>query len=75
MRFVPPGPAWREGTAKRKTDARYRGSPDDVKPLENDRVIRTGSKRIVLKALYHEVKLGRVERFEKDGRTWLRATL
>jgi hypothetical protein len=72
MRFVPPGPAWREGTAKRKTDARYRGAPDEVRDMENLRVIRTGSKRIVLKAIYHECKTGRLEKFEREGRPWIR---
>ena len=72
MRFVPPGPAWREGMAKRKTDATYRGASDEVRPLENIRVIRTGSKRIVLKAIYYECKAGRLTKFEREGRTWLR---
>lgn len=72
MRFVPPGPAWREGTAKRKTDARYRGADDEVSGLENERVIRNGSKRIVLRALYHETKVGRMTKFERDGRKWIR---
>jgi hypothetical protein len=73
MRFVPPGPAWREGMAKRKTDAVYRGaSSEEVRSLENIRVIRTGSKRIVLKAIYYECKAGRLAKFEREGRTWVR---
>lgn len=73
MALVPPGPAWREGQAKRKTDAKYRGAEaDDVSELERLRVIRNGSKRIVLKSLYYERKSGRLEKFEKDGRDWLR---
>jgi hypothetical protein len=72
MTFVPPGPAWREGTAKRKTDARYRGGSEDLSEMENLRVIRNGQKRIVLKAIYHERKVGRLERFQRDGRDWLR---
>lgn len=70
--LVPPGPAWREGTAKRRTDARYRGVGDELTELENLRVIRNGQKRIVLKSLYYERKAGRMERFEQDGRPWLR---
>jgi hypothetical protein len=76
MRFVPPGPAWREGTAKRKTDARYRGGDEAVPALENLRVVRNGSARIVLKALWYEVnKAGTMEKFERDGRTWLRTLI
>src|SRR5437762_460044 len=73
MSFVPHGPAWREGMAKRKTDARYRGSSEDVNELENLRVVRNGQKRIILKHIYHERKVGRLEKFERDGRPWLRA--
>jgi hypothetical protein len=74
MRFVPPGPAWREGTEKRKTDARYRGATEEVSKLENLRVVRNGSARIVLKAIWYEVnKAKTMEKFERDGRTWLRA--
>ena len=72
MTFVPPGPAWREGMAKRKTDARYRGSSDDVNQLENLRVVRTGQKHIILKAIYYERKVGRLEKFQRNGRDWLR---
>ena len=72
MTFVPPGPAWREGMAKRKTDARYRGSLDEVSELENLRVVRNGQKRIVLKAIHYERKVGRLEKFDRDGRDWLR---
>jgi hypothetical protein len=73
MTFVPPGPAWREGTAKRKTDARYRGSSDEeLNELENLRVVRNGQKRIILKHIYHERKVGRLEKFQRDGRDWLR---
>jgi hypothetical protein len=73
MEFVPPGPAWREGMAKRKTDARYRGSPDEeLSELENLRVVRNGQKRIILKHIYHERKVGRLEKFERNGRPWLR---
>lgn len=70
--LVPPGPAWREGMAKRKTDARYRGADEEVNELENLRVIRTGAKRVVLKSIYYERKSGRLMRFERDGRPWLR---
>jgi hypothetical protein len=70
--LVPPGPAWREGMAKRRTDARYRGTDGDVTELEKLRVIRTGQKRIVLKSIYHERKVGRLMKFERDGRAWLR---
>jgi hypothetical protein len=73
MGLVPPGPAWREGQAKRVTDAKYRGAPpEDLPELERLAVIRNGAKRIVLKSLYHERKLGRIERFDRDGRPWLR---
>jgi hypothetical protein len=73
MGFVPPGPAWREGDAKRKTDARYRGAGDDVPKLENLRVVRNGSARIVLKAIWYEVNKARtMEKFERGGRLWLR---
>lgn len=73
MGRVPPGPAWREGQAKRKTDARYRGAEETRVPdLEKLNVIRNGSKRIVLKSLYYERKAGRLEKFESDGRDWLR---
>jgi hypothetical protein len=70
---VPPGPAWREGNAKRKTDARYRGSLDDEVPNLNElSVIRTGQKRIVLKSIYYERKAGRLQKYDQDGRPWLR---
>jgi hypothetical protein len=72
MTFVPPGPAWREGMAKRKTDARYRGSSEKLNELENLRVVRNGQKRIILKHIYHERKVGRLEKFARDGRDWLR---
>jgi hypothetical protein len=72
MKFVPPGPASREGMAKRKTDARYRGSSKELSELENRRVVRNGQKRIILKHVYHERKVGRLEKFERDGRDWLR---
>jgi hypothetical protein len=71
--LVPPGPAWREGNAKRKTDARYRGGIGDELPDLNDlSVIRTGQKRIVLKSIYYERKAGRLEKYDLDGRSWLR---
>jgi hypothetical protein len=72
MTFVPPGPAWREGMAKRKADARYRGSLEELSELENLQVVRNGQKRIILKHIYHERKVGRLEKFERDGRDWLR---
>jgi hypothetical protein len=72
MTFVPPGPAWREGMAKRKTDARYRGSSEELSELENLRVVRNGQKRIILKHIYHERRVGRLEKFERGGRSWLR---
>jgi hypothetical protein len=71
--LVPPGPAWREGNAKRKTDARYRGGPDDELPkLDDLSVIRAGQKRIVLKSIYYERKAGRLEKYDYEGRPWLR---
>jgi len=73
MGLVPPGPAWREGQAKRETDAKYRGAPvEDLPDLERLAVIRNGAKRIVLKSLYHERKVGRIEKFDRHGRPWLR---
>ena len=69
---VPPGPAWREGNAKRKTDSRYRGGAGDVPDLNELSVIRTGQKRIVLKSIYYERKAGRLQKYETDGRPWLR---
>jgi hypothetical protein len=69
---VPPGPAWREGNAKRKTDARYRGSVDEVPDLNELSIIRTGQKRIVLKSIYYERKAGRLQKYDEDGRPWLR---
>lgn len=69
---VPPGPAWREGNAKRKTDARYRGGVEELPDLNELSVIRTGQKRIVLKSIYYERKAGRLEKYEHDGRPWLR---
>jgi hypothetical protein len=72
MAFVPPGPASREGAAKRKTDARYRGALDEPGEIENLRLVRTGQKRIILKHIYHERRVGRLEKFERDGRPWLR---
>jgi len=73
MGFVPPGPAWREGAAKRAADARYRGSDaSEVSELENLRVIRTGQARIVLRHIYQERRAGRLARFDKGGRPWLR---
>jgi hypothetical protein len=73
---VPPGPAWRVGNAKRKTDARYRNSSDEPPaelPTINDlSVIRTGQKKIVLRDIYYERRAGRLERYERDGRAWLR---
>lgn len=71
--LVPPGPAWREGNAKRKTDARYRGSGDELPDLKELSVIRTGQKRIVLKSIYYERKAGRLEKFDHEGRPWLRS--
>ena len=70
--LVPPGPAWREGNAKRKTDARYRGASEELRGLDDLSVVRSGQKRVVLKSIYYERKAGRLERFEKDGRPWLR---
>lgn len=70
--LVPPGPAWREGNAKRKTDARYRGGGDELPDLNELSVIRTGQKRIVLKSIYYERKAGRLEKFDHEGRSWLR---
>ena len=70
---VPPGPAWREGNAKRKTDARYRGGMDELSKLNELSVIRTGQKRIVLKSIYYERKAGRLEKYDHDGRPWLRS--
>lgn len=70
---VPPGPAWREGNAKRKTDARYRGGADEVPDLNELSVIRTGQKRIVLKSIYYERKAGRLQKYDENGRPWLRA--
>ena len=72
MAFVPPGPASREGAAKRKTDARYRGTSDELSDLENLRLVRTGQKRIILKHIYYERRVGRLERFDRDERPWLR---
>src|SRR5436309_2640071 len=69
---VPPGPAWREGNAKRKTDARYRAGVDEVPDLNDLSVIRTGQKRIVLKSIYYERKAGRLLKYDEDGRPWLR---
>lgn len=68
---VPPGPAWREGRAKRQTDARYRGS-EDLPDLGDLSVIRAGQKRIVLKSIYYERRAGRLEKLDRDGRPWLR---
>lgn len=70
--LVPPGPAWREGNAKRKTDARYRSGPDELPDLNELSVIRTGQKRIVLKSIYYERKAGRLEKYDHEGRPWLR---
>jgi hypothetical protein len=39
---------------------------------EKLRVIRTGSKRIVLKAIHYECRTGRFIKFERDGRVWVR---
>ena len=73
MRFVPAGPASREGTAKRRRDAHYRGSGEELSSLENQRVVRGGSRRFVLKALHYEANVsGRMEKFERDGRRWVR---
>jgi len=73
MRFVPAGPASREGTLKRKRDANYRGSSDELNVLENQRVVRNGARRFVLKALHYESNVsGRMEKFERDGRRWVR---
>jgi hypothetical protein len=69
---VPPGPAWREGNAKRKTDARYRAAADTLPDLTELSVIRTGQKRVALKSIYYERKAGRLERYEHEGRPWLR---
>src|SRR6266581_6318850 len=71
--LVPPGPAWREGQAKRQTDARYRRFEDrELGELDALSVIRSGQKRIVLKSIYYERKAGRLEKFDRDGRPWLR---
>jgi hypothetical protein len=61
--------------AKRRTDARYRGSAeDDLDEATNRQLVRAGSKRIVLKALHHETKIGRMRKFDEDGRTWIGLT-
>jgi hypothetical protein len=70
--LVPPGPAWREGQAKRQTDARYRHASEDVSALNDLSVIRAGQKRIVLKSIYYERKAGRLEKYDHEGRSWLR---
>ena len=76
MGLVPPGPAWREGQAKRETDAKYRGAaPDHVSEIEKLRVIRAGSKRIVLKAIYYERQAGRLVKYQQGGRDWLRMVI
>jgi hypothetical protein len=75
MRFVPPGPAWREGEAKRQTDARYRGQDQALPDPDKLRVVRTGQKRIILKQIYAERKAGRLEKFVQSGRDWLRVVL
>jgi hypothetical protein len=73
MRFVPAGPASREGTAKRRRDAHYRGSGDELAALENQRVVRVGSRRFVLKALHYEANVsGRMKKFQRDGRRWVK---
>lgn len=84
--LVPPGPAWREGQEKRKADALYRArkaareagrDPTDVavpelRELNKLSVIRTGQKRLALKSINTERQAGRLERYEHEGRQWLR---
>lgn len=74
MRYVPAGPAWREGAAKRRTDARYRNFGVDVEVDLSDTsaLVRTGAQRIVLEAIRQEVLMGRFERLERDGRRMIR---
>jgi hypothetical protein len=76
MVMIPSGPAHREGAAKARADHVYRmrKSGREPNPEYEPRgdLIRRGRQRLALKAIQTEVDAGRVERFRKDGRVWLR---
>lgn len=74
MRFVPAGPANREGTRKRLADARYRnyGVEGELRNTDSLSLFRAGANKLVCNSLYYERKAGRIREFEgPDGRPWL----
>jgi hypothetical protein len=76
MLMIPSGPAHREGAAKARSDHDYRMrklglDPDPTYEPGGD-LVRRGRQRLALKTIHTEVKAGRLERFKKDGRDWLR---
>lgn len=76
MLLIPSGPAHREGVAKARADHLYRmrklGLEPDVEYRPRGDMIRKGRQRLALKTIHTEVSAGRVEKFEKDERIWLR---
>jgi hypothetical protein len=76
MTMIPSGPAHREGVAKAISDHKYRmkklGLLPDPQYVPSGDLIRRGRQRLALKAIHTEVAAGRIERFIKDGRVWLR---
>jgi hypothetical protein len=76
MLLIPSGPAHREGVAKARADHVYRlrklGLDPDPDYEPSGDLVRRGRQRLALKAIQTEVTAGRIERFTKDGRIWLR---
>jgi hypothetical protein len=76
MLLIPSGPAHREGVAKAKADHAYRLrklglEPDPDYEARGD-LTRKGRQRLALKSIHTEVAAGRVEKFERNDRVWLR---
>lgn len=76
MLMIPSGPAHREGAAKARSDHSYRmrkiGLEPDPRFEPSGDLVRRGRQRLALKTIHTEVKAGRIERFTRDGREWLR---
>ncbi len=76
MLMIPSGPAHREGIAKARSDHNYRmrklGLEPDPAYVATGDLVRKGRQRLALKAIHTEVAAGRIERFQRDGRVWLR---
>jgi hypothetical protein len=76
MLMIPSGPAHREGVAKAKADHAYRlrklGLEPDPDYEPGGDLTRKGRQRLALKSIHTEVAAGRVEKFKRDDRVWLR---